>query len=532
MSRTPPPWVCRAYPNVLNTTLEGKSTYGVRYTVGLGHEDFIRVAERIDRVVIEHYSGNDAIAGWQIDNEVGGGNDCYCAECHRLFHTYLEDKYGTVENLNASWGSHFWSLTYNRFDEVPLPLDRPSPQLSLEYRRFLSKINVDFAKWRFDLIKELDPGKWVTTNFQSFHAKHTDYFQLQSAIDVNGMNHYPFRSPEFILDYYRARRGTVLVLEQFTRLAEVDSGPGWMRLWAWMAIVHGASGINFFRWRCCRWGQEQHRDGILPHSGRSNRRYQDLERMGREIRQIEAVLDATTKAAEVAVVLSYESRWALQAGLGAPRFDGAKEAITFHNEFMRRNVTVDAMDPREDLSDYKLVLVPRGFAIDPATADNLTKFVKNGGILCLTAATGVVDQYNVCFDTPRPGPLAEIAGVEVSDLSPLDVPIAMSNVGAPELDGIEGVAMADEVETVDADVVAVFDGGWRKGLPAITSKRTGTGTTVYLADPVKVSPLQTESRPTRTTRARCFPSAYGKRSVSPCWAHGIRRQALDMLCRI
>ena len=60
-------------------------------------------------------------------------------------------------------------------------------------------------------------------------------------------------------------------------------GPGWMRLWAYMAISHGSCGVNFFRWRCCRWGQEQHRDGILPHDGQSARRYEELVQMGDEI---------------------------------------------------------------------------------------------------------------------------------------------------------------------------------------------------------------------------------------------------------
>jgi len=491
MSRTPPPWVFKAYPEILNTPRDGKAnTYGVRYTIGLAHEAYVPIAERIDRAVIEHYSGNGAIAGWQIDNEVGGGNDCYCPECHRLFQRYLEEKYGTIEALNKAWGIHFWSLTYSDFDEVPLPLDRANPQLALEYRRFLSKINVDFSARRYELIGKLDPGKWVTTNFQSFQAKHTDYFDLQRVIDVNGMNHYPFRSPELILDYYRGNRGKVLVLEQFTRLAEVDAGPGWMRLWAWMAVAHGASGINFFRWRSCRWGQEQHRDGLLPHGGQANRRYEELSRMGEEIRSIGDRLDATVPNAEVAIVLSYESRWALEAGLGAADFDGAKEAIVFHRELMRRNITVDAMDPWGDLSGYKLVIAPRAFCVDAAIAKNLSHFVESGGTLCLTAASGVVDEFNVSFDSPRPGPLVGLAGIEVDDLSPLDEPVRLKSETEPSLDGIALTTLADEVRAVDAEVVAKFDDGWRIGRPAVTRKSTARGQTVYLA----ASPDETSAR--------------------------------------
>ncbi len=481
MSRTPPPWAFRASPEIINVPRDGRpSTYGVRYSVGLAHRGFREISERIDRAVIEHYSGNPAIVGWQIDNEVGSGNDCFCEECRAAFHAYLETKYRTIDALNDAWGRHFWSLAYTGFDEVPLPFDRANPQIVLEYRRFMSHVNVEFAQRRTAIIRELDPGTWITTNFQSFHAVHTDYFALQEAIDVNGMNHYPFRSPEFILDYYRGSRGKVHVLEQFTRLAEVDDGPGWMRLWAWMAIAHGASGMSFFRWRQCRWGQEQHRDGLLPHAGQPNRRYRELVRMGQEITRTGDLIDSTRPSARVAIVLAYESRWAVAAGLDRPDWDGAREAVGFHNALIARNITVDALDPRDDLSLYALVIAPRAFCVDGATAANLASFVEQGGTLCLTAGSGVVDEYNVSFAIPRPGPLAELAGIEVEDLLPMAEP---STIGAVDdsFAPMVGVELADEVNVVDATVIARFGSGRRAGTPAVTIKESGNGRTVYLA---------------------------------------------------
>ena len=482
MSRTPPPWVFRAWPAVINTPRDGRpTTFGTRYSVGLAHESFREISDRIDRAVIEQYRGNPAIVGWQIDNEVGSGNDCFCDECKAAFHAYLQKKYRTIDALSDTWGRHFWSLSCNAFDEVPLPLDHANPQLALEYRRFMSHLNVEFAKRRTVMIRELDPGKWITTNFQSFHAVHTDYFALQEAVDVNGMNHYPFRSPEFILDFYRGSRGKVHVLEQFTRLAEVDDGPGWMRLWAWMAIAHGASGMSYFRWRQCRWGQEQHRDGLLPHAGQANRRYRELERMGREIALIGDLIDTTRPRARVAIALAYESRWAIRAGLQRDEWDGAREAVGFHKAMIARNVTVDALDPRDDLSGYELVIAPRAFCVDGATAANFASFVDRGGTLCLTAGSGVVDEYNVSFAAPRPGPLAQLAGIEVEDLLPMAEPSAIAAADGIPLSPLVGMELADEVCVIDATVVARFCSGWRAGTPAVTIKDAGHGRTVYLA---------------------------------------------------
>ena len=302
----------------------------------------------------------------------------------------------------------------------------------------MSKLNVDFTRWRSDLIHHLDPGKWVTTNFQSFMVQHTDYHQMASAIDLNGMNHYPARSPEFILDYYRGARGKAIVLEQCTRLGPVDIGEGWMRLWAWMAIGHGICGINFFRWRQCRWGQEQHADGILPHGGQENRRYRELARMGGEIAAVGDLIDRTRPEAEVAVLSSYESRWAIEFGVGQREMRAELDAIRFHTALVQQNVTTDALDPREDLSRYRLVIAPRLFCVDAAIAANLERFVAGGGVLCLTAASGVVDEYNVSFDTPRPGPLREMAGIEVSDLSPLHAPVPLRTAPILGMFGAEG----------------------------------------------------------------------------------------------
>jgi beta-galactosidase len=114
MSRTPPPWVYRAWPDIINTPRDGRpNTLAAPATRwGSRTRASASISERIDRAVIEHYSGNPAIVGWQIDNEVGSGNDCYCDECKAAFHAYLQEKYRTIDALNDAWGRHFWSLTY------------------------------------------------------------------------------------------------------------------------------------------------------------------------------------------------------------------------------------------------------------------------------------------------------------------------------------------------------------------------------------------------------------------------------------
>jgi beta-galactosidase len=178
--------------------------------------------------------------------------------------------------------------------------------------------------------------------------------------------------------------------------------------------------------------------------------------------------------------MSYEARWALEAGLGVPAWDPAEDAVAIHDALRDRNVPADALDPREDLSPYRLVFAPRMFLIDEPAAANLRAFVEKGGMLCLTAPSGVVDAHNVSFEAPRPGPLAEAAGIRVSDLSPLHAPVPLHSVALPGLEGAEASVLADEVHLDGAEALATYARGWREGRPAITVHRCGQGKVVYV----------------------------------------------------
>jgi beta-galactosidase len=166
--------------------------------------------------------------------------------------------------------------------------------------------------------------------------------------------------------------------------------------------------------------------------------------------------------------------------MGIEAWDPAHDAVTIHDALRDQNVPTNALDPREDLSSYCLVFAPRMFSIDGQIAKNLLTFVKNGGTLCLTAPSGVVDEYNVSFDTPRPGPLAEAAGIRVSDLSPLHEPLLLHSDVIPGLEGTVASVLSDEIHPDMAEVLATYASGWRTGLPAITGHQFGKGQVIYV----------------------------------------------------
>lgn len=488
-SRTPPLWLYRECPEIKAVERDGRpKATDHRYHVGLAHPVFMEVSQRIDEQVIRHFSGNPNILGWQVDNEVGY-NDCFCEQCLVAFRKYLAGKYGSMDKLREAWGPHFWSYAPQRFSEIPLP--QSNPQALLEYRRFLSGVNIAFCRWRADRMRELDPGKPVTTNFQNLFLSHTDYHRMGECLDFNGMNNYPKRTPHLAVDYYRGQRGSVWILEQQTHLANADSPAGLMRLNGWRAIAKGADALLFFRWRQCRWGQEQFGDGVLPHSGEPGRLYREFSSIGREVQSLAARLDATRPVSQAAIVYGYQSRWAVDAAGFAGALDPVKEAIRFHDLLERRVTSIDAMDPGGDLGRYKLVIAPRLWMTDAALGASLEAFVREGGVLCLTACSGVADTEGKSHPFQRPGHLREMVGI-VAENFYCDEDVACGLQGEEIASGPFGRAtlVFDEIVPQEARVIATYADGGRQGQPAITLNRYGRGQVIYLGTILDASGME------------------------------------------
>ena len=81
---------------------------------------------------------------------------------------------------------------------------------------------------------------------------------------------------------------------------------------------------------------------------------------------------------------------------------------------------MDVVSSNDDLSDYKVVVAPMLYLLQSGTAENLQKFVKNGGQLLATYFTGYVDKDTLCYLGGFPGDgLAELFGVISEEIDTL-----------------------------------------------------------------------------------------------------------------
>jgi beta-galactosidase len=496
-----PPWVMESDPEQYRVREGGQPvTFGNRRAYCPNHPGYRAHAGRIVAALANHYHSHPAVIGWQIDNEFG--DRCYCPTCQSRFQTWLRNRYGSLEGLNAAWGTAFWSHTYTCWDQIPLPLasaGSPNPGLALDFARFSSDSYVDFQLAQTRILREICPDHFLTHNFMGFGFDLLNPYDLACGLDLVSWDNYPRSQWNANLDeppdpvplalshatMRGLKRQNFWVIEQQAGPAgweQIGSAPrpGELRLWAYQSIAHGADGILFFRWRTARFGTEQFWHGLLNHDGSPSRRYEEVARMGQELHQTGERIRGSTVSSQVAMLLSYDSRFAFQLQTMNPGFSYANHFKNLYRAFSKSGLDVDVVSPDSDLSCYRLVIAPAFFVLSRAQAENLKGYVQAGGWLLVTPRSGVKDEANAVIDGPLPGLLAEMTGATVEDY---DSPPQGSDYAVqfvqPELGTFATGVWCEVLRPATAAVLARYASGWVAGGAAVTENAFGGGRVIY-----------------------------------------------------
>ena len=496
-----PPWVMESAPGLYRVREDGQAvTFGNRRAYCPSHPVYRSHACRIVTAMANHYRDHPAVIAWQIDNEFG--ERCYCFTCQDQFRSWLQKRYDSLDRLNAAWGTAFWSHTYTRWDQIPVPVQSggsPNPGLALDFARFSSDSYVDFQATQARILRGTCPHHFLTHNFMGFGFDKVNPYDLARDLDLVSWDNYP-RSQwngcmvEEVDPFSQALNHTAMrgIKRQNFWVIEQQAGPaGWerispsprpgeLRLWAYQSIAYGADGILFFRWRTSRFGTEQFWYGLLDHDGSPSRRYQEVARMGQEIGQVGELISGSTVQSQVAMLLSYDSRFAFQLQTSNHGFSYPDHFKSIYRAFSLTGLGVDVVSPDSDLDPYRLVIAPALYVLSRTVAENLKQYVREGGVLLLTPRSGVKDETNAVFDSPLPGPLAELIGavVEEYDSLPQDFHPGVQFV-QPELGTFETGVWCDVLRPGAATVIAHYTGGWLAGKAAVTENAFEGGRAVY-----------------------------------------------------
>jgi len=498
---SPPPWLMAKQKDLFLVEQNGvRQTYGLRREYCPNNSLYYQYTERIVTKMADHYKDNPAVIGWQIDNEFG--DRCYCDICKAEFHKWLQKRYHTLENLNLKWGTTFWSHIYNDWSQIPVPLSTirsHNPGLSLDYRRFMSDTYRNYQKFQINIIRQYCPGHLITHNLMGFSYNQLNYYETTTDLDVVVWDNYPRTQWGMWAEVDPAKaalnadtmRG--LKKKNFWVMEQQSGGGGWenvavppkpgeIRLWTYQSIAHGADAIIYFRWRTARFGTEQYWQGILEHHGIPGRRYDEVLKIGEELQRIGKTITGSLVKPQVAIMQSYDTRFAFQVQPNNPRFGYEKHIQDVYKGFFDNHIAIDIVSEKDPLAQYKVVIVPAMFILADETASNLEKFAAAGGIVVFTPRTGVKDEFNTVVDMKLPGLVAQMCGIEIEEY--ISMPVDQDNhvlFGLPEIeDEFPTSVWADVIEPKGADVVAWHVQDFYVNKPAATINQYKKGKVIYL----------------------------------------------------
>ena len=503
---TIPAWLAHKHPDILSEFEGGKKrAFGGRHVYCFNSPAMYAYSEKIIRAMAEHYRDETQVAAWQIDNELGheGSDVCYCPQCRKAFQRYLEEKFeGSIDRLNDTYGTAFWSQEYNCFEEIPLPeetITTHNPALRMDWERFRSKSIVDFINFQARILREVIPHALVMHDFPGGGLdKHVDYSETARNLDLAAYNNYPVWGGQkepiapheiaFGLDYIRGLKQQNFWITEAIMGAQGHDVTGFLprpnqaKMWSYQGMAHGCESMMYFRYRGATKGAEQFCYGILDADNIKGRKFREVQSFFTDIRNYEKAMESPIRS-EVAIVYDYDSLASFRIQRQSILLDCQGEMKKLYKAFFDVNVPVDVIPSSADISKYKVVLLPQMIIARPEFQNRVKDFVNAGGTLVLTYRNAVKDvDNNLPFGESVPVGYRELAGVTVAETESLQEILAFPLIGQGAFEGESGQGgiFRDMLEVTDAQVLYHYGDAFYTRYAAVTRKQHNKGMVYYL----------------------------------------------------
>lgn len=436
---SPPAWMARDHPETLPVTESGvRLDFGSRQQYSPSSALYRRAAAALAERLAIRFGHHPALRLWHVNNEYGGSGESFDAESQSAFQTWLRERYGSVEALNRAWGTDFWSQRYASFEQIAPPRATTqfhNPSQVLDWRRFHDHQLHACLRAEIRAIRA-HSDRPITTNFMGSFPD-LDYRAWARDLDVVADDSYPdpadagaAANVAWVSDLARGLGGgrPFLLMEQTPsavqwRERNSRKRPGQFALWSFERLAHGADGILQFQWRQSRAGSEMFHSGMVPHSGTDSPTWRESAELGAALGRLTGVAHQPVRAG-AAIVVDWDSEWARAAAIGPARRTPFQAARDWHRTLWEQGFPVDVVGPEDDLSGYRLVVVPEHFTDDPGLARALEALARSGGQVVVTGPSFVVDASLHEVLGGYLGSLRELLGVRVLEQAPLSGPVA------------------------------------------------------------------------------------------------------------
>jgi beta-galactosidase len=485
-----PIWLHRAYPGVDIVSQNGtRLPPAERYMDDISDPNYVREAGILADAMTKRYAHHPAVIAIGYDNEIGNGFMSYSEADRQRFIGWLRTKYGNIEELNKAWATQRWSRRLNSFEDVDLPLaDGPGPsERYLDLHRFWSDVTVDRLK-ELDAIRQRNmpdipaiSNLWDTAGRRGF-----DYLSTyKSYVSYGAEGFYPGDpiSGAFGALMTKGALATPIWFNEFTAGGGGFYGtPGRSRMYAYLGLIMGAQGILAWTFNSHRGGEEQALFGLVDHDGTPSWKVDEFARIASEFKELSKFGFPRYTHPEVAIAYSFDSF--IDSHPNGPSNTTLQYFKPSYTEqvqgafepFFRANLDAAIINVgHENLSAYKLIVVPADYVMDEASARAIRDYVSGGGTVLMTALSAKVDEHGQWFETPLPGRLSDVFGIKTNAFydSALNFDFNGKSIDT-------NVHRYEVLEPSTAKVLARFTNTADRS-PAITVNKFGKGNALYLA---------------------------------------------------
>ena len=507
---TPPVWLSRKYPEILLKSEDGTvQDHGARQHASFASPVYRKLAYRMIEELARHYGNDSRIIGWQLDNEPAVQFD-YNQAAEEAFREFLKEKYHhNIQELNAAWGTAFWSEVYSRFEEITLPKTAQmfmNHHQILDYRRFAAKQTNDFLNEQCRLIKKYAKNQWVTTNYIPDYDKghiggskdldFVSYTRYMVYGDNEGIGRRGYRvgNPLRIAmanDFFRPVNGTYGVME--LQPGQVNWGsinpqplPGAVRLWLWSVFAGGSDFICTYRYRQPLYGTEQYHYGIVGTDGVTvtpgGREYEQFMKEIRSLRKDYCPKEdkpETYLKRKTAILWNPENYWSIDRQKQNATWNTFAHVDKYYRTLKSYAAPVDFISEEKDFSQYPVMIVPAYQLADKELVARWKKYVEEGGNLVLTCRTAQKDRFGRLPEAPFGSMIDELTGnhIEFYDL------LLPQDPGQVKMDGkVYTWNTWGEILQPGAsnEVWATYTNEFYEGKPAVTFRKLGKGSVTYI----------------------------------------------------
>jgi len=419
----------------------------------------------------------------------------YSSAALEAFVIRLEHKYGTLDNLNESWGRN-----YQTWKEVEAPRFRGgSFNDMIDWRMFFVDTMVNELHMRIDSVRKHDtktPIMIHTVPMPYFNAVScaSDEYRLAAQCDWFGasLTSHPAAAS---IAVSAAPGKRVIDAENHALLGDTYNRPDTpsyeeMKKRIFDPMARGVKGFLFWQYRPEILGMESPAWGLTDLEGKPTEWLEHAVRINHAVQKYSATINGvTTLPAQIAVVNGTKNQifnWVASGETDRHSDSIYGTFMALHRNQLNADIVTTDYLLEQDIGRYKVIYYPFPYYMEDAVAEKLKNFVRKGGTLISEAFFAGVAESTGLHSSRVPGlGFDKVFGVREGHVATANPDMAKEDI-PPESIAIQpvvdlpyicpksvafGCFFSEELLAGKADTLAQFD----DGRVAVTRSSYGKG---------------------------------------------------------